>query len=104
MQISRNLLYDYTGGDSRLGRVAALNWNLNHVDEIMQIVHSIDHGVINNVDDLLARLCDVPIQNYAGSLAKRISFIRLMIAESRQSRDNLELSDCKNCEYEIIEI
>lgn len=74
---ARDLLNDYTKGDSALGRFFSGHWNRHHLKEVNALVKEIDKRQIKNVADLLQKLKQIELVNPTkGSLARRIEFIQ----------------------------
>ncbi|MBA2652290.1 MAG: DUF5617 domain-containing protein [Tatlockia sp.] len=90
----RNVLDDYSKGDSALMRFCYIRWRLSHTDVVPRIVYLIDKKLITNPEDLCYELEQIPLKNEEGSLARRICFLQGELkkenykARSRADEDN----------------
>jgi hypothetical protein len=95
LQQARNLLNDYTRGESACLRFLHGNWNRHHIEEIARLVYRIDHGLIAHLEDLKYELEQIKLTNETGSLARRFSFIASISAmEDPESDNDIILEPC----------
>ncbi|KTD52822.1 DUF5617 domain-containing protein [Legionella quateirensis] len=92
LRVARELLNDYTKGDSSIARFFSGHWNRHHTKEIADVVRAIDSGVIKDVPQLIQVLKLIPLENNQGSLAKRINFIeRDILREALDAQNSAAL-------------
>lgn len=94
MQQARQLLVDYTKGDSLFWLFLFGHWQRNHVYEVADIVERIDKGLITEPIDLFHTLETINLTNESGSLGRRISYILKLLAEPKLEQHQ-ELKDVK---------
>jgi len=75
LQQAREILNDYTKGDSVLWRILCGHWNRHHVKDIARLIHYIDKGLISNIEELGEEFEQIQLMNETGSLARRYSFL-----------------------------
>lgn len=75
LEAARNLLNDYTKGNSWLTRVGMLHWRRHHTSEVHAIVKQIDNQTIQTMDQLIDSLKQIALVNTQGSLSRRIDLI-----------------------------
>ena len=71
----------------------SLHWNRHHIGEMVRMVHFIDKGLINNMEDLRYELERIKLSNKAGSLACRFSFLAHPQSVSEKDKMICENSD-----------
>lgn len=76
LQGARELLNDYTKGNSCLSRFFHGHWNRHHIYQVNKIVEKIDNATLKTIEELLQALKFVSLMNPNGSLAKRIGHIK----------------------------
>jgi len=75
LQEAREILNDYTKGDSAFLRFVHGHWNRHCVEDVARLVHYIDTGLMTNMEDLIYELGQIRLTNETGSLARRFSFL-----------------------------
>ncbi len=71
----RDILNDYTKGNSSVVRIFTGHWNRHHLREIAGIVSQIDLRSLASGADVIRELKQIKLTNKTGSLARRIQFI-----------------------------
>lgn len=89
LQGARELLNDYTKGDSCLSRFFHGHWNRHHTYQINRIVKKIDNATLKTIEELLEELKFVSLMNPNGSLAKRIGHIKHRTASDVNDKPSL---------------
>ncbi|OCH97476.1 hypothetical protein A8135_03095 [Legionella jamestowniensis] len=69
------ILKDYTKDDSPFWRFLYGHWNRHFSAEITNLVKKIEYGNITSLPQLLFELEQIPLQNFAGSLSRRLAFL-----------------------------
>jgi hypothetical protein len=82
------ILKDYTKDDSPFWRFLYGHWNRHYSTEVAVLVKKIESGNITSLPELLFELEQIPLQNFAGSLSKRLAFLSYATEDTMPFIDN----------------
>lgn len=75
LALTTDMLRDYSKDGSWFWLTITLHWYRHHVAEVQEIVEKIQNETLTTSDDVISELNKIGLENQAGSLARRLSFL-----------------------------